>query len=135
VTLTPTDRARKQSILQAVSGRRFEDVIADRALRPKFEDEANSANPDKLVTHEMLAVMEAVRAAQRAGPSLSLFSAADVLVVPGFLASQLEDESVRRRRRGEGAAAPESAAGAQRILWAGPPNCSNTASCRGPIPD
>lgn len=87
----PAARLRKQRIVEGLRGRSLELAAADPALRPELEAEADSPDPDRLVTRDLLEVADAARRARRAGPSLALFSRADVIVVPGFLASQLTD--------------------------------------------
>jgi hypothetical protein len=88
------NRERKKRIIEGVRGQGLEQAAADPALRRDMEAEADSDDPKKLVNHDLLALADAARAARQAGPSVSLFfSNADVILVPGFLASQLEDDA------------------------------------------
>src|SRR5579872_6570249 len=94
VTLAPADKERKKRIIQGLRGRSLEQALADPDLRRDLEAEANSAVPKKIVTRDLLAVADAAKKARLTGPSLafSIFTA-DVIIVPGFLASQLEDNA------------------------------------------
>src|SRR5262245_4943622 len=91
---SPADRERKKRIIRGLRGRRLEQAIAEPDLREAMEAEANSDDPKKLVTPELLDIASAADRAPGAGRSLSLFfSIADVIIVPGFLASQLSDST------------------------------------------
>jgi hypothetical protein len=93
--LPEPDRQRKARILDGLRGRSLDAAAADPRLRPDLEAEARSADPQKLVTKDLLKVADAARRARPTGPSLALFSTADVILVPGFLASQLADVAGR----------------------------------------
>ena len=88
----PADKERKKRIVRGLRGRGLEQALADPDLRRDMEAEANSTTPKKIVTWDLLEVADAARRARLARPSLafSIFTA-DVIIVPGFLASQLED--------------------------------------------
>lgn len=89
------DRARKQAILKHVRGRTLDQAAADTVVRPLLNAEARAADPQKLVTEDLLRIADAARAARAAAPSPSLFSTADVIIVPGFMGSELTDETPR----------------------------------------
>jgi hypothetical protein len=89
-----TDLARKQRILAGFRGRTLLQAIADPALRQDMEEEARSTTLDRLVTPDLVAVANAASRARQVSPRLSLFApVADVIVLPGLLASQLTDTS------------------------------------------
>jgi hypothetical protein len=89
-----TDLARKQRILAGFRGRSLLQAIADPALRQDMEEEARSTTLDRLVTPDLVAVANAASRARQVSPRLSLFApVADVIVLPGLLASQLTDTS------------------------------------------
>jgi hypothetical protein len=91
MSITVADRKRKQRIIQGVRERGFELAAADPKMREDLQAEAASLDP-KLVTQDLLEIVDAARAARRTKTSLSLFfSSADVIILPGILGSQLED--------------------------------------------
>ncbi len=94
---TPTRRdaaSRRQRIIAGLQGRNLEDAAVEPALRADLEAEAASADPDKLVTPDLLEVVDQARAARHRGPEMGLFvSTDDVVIVPGFLGSELVDQT------------------------------------------
>ena len=89
----PSESASRRSrITEGLRGRGLEQAFADRGLWRDLEDEARSGDPDRLVTDDMLAVARRAREVQRGRPPLGLFfSTDDVILVPGFLGSELAD--------------------------------------------
>ncbi len=88
------DRQRLKRIIEGLRGREFNKAIADKDLWDAIREEASSDDPDKLVTQGTVRVLEGARARQKAGRSLSLFfSTDDVIIVPGFMGSELVDLS------------------------------------------
>ena len=87
-----TKADRRQLILQSLRGRDIEQAIADPKLWAAIKDEAESDDPDKLVTKEAVRLVEDTRRKQSKDRSLSLFfSSDDALIIPGFLGSELDD--------------------------------------------
>jgi hypothetical protein len=84
--------ARRQRIIAGLQGRGLEQAVADPALWNDLEAEANSDDPDKLVTPDLLLVVRQARMVRLREPTLGLFfNTDDVILVPGFLGSQLVD--------------------------------------------
>ena len=84
---------RRRRIVQALSGRTLREAIELPDVRKDLYEEAAAGGDDALVTPEMLANAEKLRAYERqAGPTLQLFySTDDLILVPGFLGSALYD--------------------------------------------
>jgi hypothetical protein len=86
--------ARRQRIVEGLRGRGLEQASSDEHLRQDMLDEARSGDPDRLVTDDMLRVVQLAREVQSGPPPLGLFfSTDDVILVPGFLGSELVDVS------------------------------------------
>ncbi len=83
---------RRVFILNGLRGRDLEQAITDPKLWAEIKEEARSDGADRLVTPEAVALVESIHAQQAADRSLSLFySTDDVLIIPGFLGSELDD--------------------------------------------
>ncbi|MBN9518555.1 hypothetical protein J0H58_08565 [bacterium] len=91
--VTDADRARKRKILDALRNRSFDHAAADPAVRPLLDEEAHANIAQKLVTPDALKIADVARPARDGGPAFGLFSSADVIIVPGFLGSELTDET------------------------------------------
>ena len=89
MTATPLDQDRKRRLVAGFRGRTLQQAAADPALRADMEVEAESDPASRLVDREFLKIADAARGVRSEG--LGLLSTADVVLVPGFLASQLED--------------------------------------------
>lgn len=89
---TAADRERKRRILRALNERSLLQAAADTKVRTDLEAEANSDAPKKLVTRDMLDIADARRQAPEQN-GLAFFSSADVIIVPGFMGSELADET------------------------------------------
>src|SRR5262249_47324707 len=88
------DQERRKRILEGLQGRDLEQSFANRALWKDIREEANSADPDKLVIPDAIKAFEQARNHQLAGKSLGLFfSTDDVIIVPGLMGSELVDDS------------------------------------------
>src|SRR4051794_36555381 len=89
-----TDEERRRLILEGLRGRDLDRAIAEPKLWAAIKAEAESANPNKLVTPESVQLVEAIRRKQSTDRSFSLFfSTDDVLIIPGLLGSELDDVS------------------------------------------
>src|SRR3954471_22392347 len=87
---------RRRRIVEGLQGRDLGQAIADKQLWKDIQDEANSDDPDKLVTRDTIRIVEEARARQVGEPALSLFfSTDDVLIIPGLLGSELVDVTGR----------------------------------------
>lgn len=87
--------ARRQRIIAGMQGRELEQVVHDPSLWDDFRAEADSPDPDRLVTPDLLGMLERTRAQVRSGPRIGLFfSTDDVLLVPGFMGSELTDQGL-----------------------------------------
>jgi hypothetical protein len=97
--VTDVDRAgqaRRERIIAGLRGRSLEEAAADPALRQDMRDEAASPDPDRLVTPDLVRLMDQAQELRLKQPSLQLFfSTDDVIIVPGFLGSELADVSGR----------------------------------------
>jgi hypothetical protein len=92
----PAAQARRERIIAGMRGRSLDEAAADPQLRQDLRDEANSPDPDRLVTPDLVQLMEQARELRLKQPSLQLFfSTDDVILVPGFLGSQLADVAGR----------------------------------------
>ena len=93
---TQADRDRKKAILEAVRVQGFVNAATDRTIRPKMEEEADSDAADRVVTHDLLRVADAIRASRVQGPPLALFrSTDDVIIVPGRAGTQTDRRPAR----------------------------------------
>ena len=66
MALAQPDRQRKARILDGLRGRSLEAAAADPNFRPDLEAEARSADPQKLVTEDLLASLRAAPLGQGA---------------------------------------------------------------------
>ena len=79
-------------ILEGLRGRELDQALAEPKLWAAIREESKSANPNRLVSPESVELVEAIRRKQATNRSLSLFfSTDDVLIIPGFLGSELDD--------------------------------------------
>jgi pimeloyl-ACP methyl ester carboxylesterase len=91
-TPDPAVAARRQRIIAGLQGRGLDQAIADPALWNDLEAEARSDDPHKLVTPDLLLVARQARMVRLREPNLGLFfNTDDVILIPGFLGSQLVD--------------------------------------------
>ncbi|HEX4614164.1 MAG TPA: hypothetical protein VH092_38635 [Urbifossiella sp.] len=86
------DRVRKRKILAGLRYRTLDQAAADPGFRPLLDAEAGSDAPQKLVTRDLLAVADAARVVRPGGPGFAFFSSADVIIIPGFMGSELVDD-------------------------------------------
>src|SRR5580693_4703022 len=85
-------KAARRRIITGLAGRGLEQAFADEALWKDME--ADSSDPNPLVTTDLLEVAKEARRIQGGSPPLGLFfSTDDVILVPGFLGSELVDTS------------------------------------------
>ncbi|HKA07086.1 MAG TPA: hypothetical protein VKD71_07495 [Gemmataceae bacterium] len=85
---------RRQRIIAGLQGRSIEQAVLDRQLWEDMQAEAASDDPNKLVTPDLLRIVEEARAVRAREPNLKLFfSTDDVIIVPGFMGSELTDVS------------------------------------------
>lgn len=83
---------RRQKIIDGLRSRRLDEAVADPDLLRAMREEAASPDRDRLVTPDLLRLAERARAARLDQPPLGLFfSTDDVILVPGFLGSELVD--------------------------------------------
>jgi hypothetical protein len=88
----PVAQKRREVIIAGLRGRRLDEAAADPAFRQAMREEAASPDPDRLVTPDLVHLMDQARELRLRQPSLQLFfSTDDVIIVPGFLGSQLAD--------------------------------------------
>ena len=89
----PDEQAtRRQKIIEGLRGRDLDQAVADPDLLKAMREEAESTDPNRLVTPDLLRVAEEARAVRREQPPLGFFfSTDDVILVPGFLGSELVD--------------------------------------------
>jgi hypothetical protein len=84
--------AHRERIIAGLRGRSLEEALDDPALRADLEEEARSPEHDRLVHPDLLRVVEQARTVRLREPNLGLFfSSDDVIIVPGFLGSELVD--------------------------------------------
>src|SRR5262245_65550116 len=89
---TPETIERRQRILIGLTGRSLEQAVAIKPLWDDIKAEAASAEPDAIVPPDLVRVLEQARAVRERQPHLELFfSTDDVMIVPGFMGSQLDD--------------------------------------------
>jgi hypothetical protein len=92
----PAAQARRERIIAGMRGRSLDEAAADPQVRQDLRDEAASPDPDRLVTPDLVRLMDEARELRLKQPSLQLFfSTDDVILVPGFLGSQLADTAGR----------------------------------------
>jgi len=86
--------ARRQRIIAGLQGRGLEQALTDRALWDDMKAEADSDDPNKLVSPDLIRLVEGVRDVRKQKAPFGLFlSTDDVIIVPGFMGSELSDVS------------------------------------------
>src|SRR4051794_27268751 len=84
--------ARRTRLVSGFRGRGLDQVVLDPELRADLRAEADSRGQDKLITHDLLRVADWSRQIVRGNAPLALFfSTDDVILIPGFLGSELVD--------------------------------------------
>ena len=87
-------RLRRHRILSGLQGRGIEQAILDRKLWEDMRTEAASKDPHKIVSPDLLRIVEEARQVRQRQANLRLFiSTDDVVIVPGFMGSELVDMS------------------------------------------
>ena len=85
---------RRQRIIAGLRGRDLQNVVDDPALLADMRAESESTDGDKLVPRDLMRQLDAVRADRPAHSPMGLFfSTDDVIIVPGFMGSDLSDLS------------------------------------------
>ena len=95
--MPPLSRARAATpsrIIAGLRGRDLQNVADDPALLADMRAESESTDEDKLVPRDLMRQLDAVRANRSADVPMGLFfSTDDVIIVPGFMGSELSDLS------------------------------------------
>lgn len=87
---------RRQRLLQALQGRRLDEAYLLPDVRRDLEAEAADTDADRLVTPDQLELTRELAALKVAGAeSFAFFSTDQVVIVPGFMASELSDVAPR----------------------------------------
>jgi pimeloyl-ACP methyl ester carboxylesterase len=82
---------RRQRILVGLRGRNLEQAATDPALMADLRAEADSPEP-RLVPPDLVKLIDSTRAARAARPTLGIsITPEDVILIPGFLGSELVD--------------------------------------------
>jgi hypothetical protein len=90
--LSERDNQRRQRIIAGLRGRDLQNVVDDPVLLADMRAESESTDEDKLVPRDLMRQLDAVRVNRPAHSPLSLFfSTDDVIIVPGFMGSELSD--------------------------------------------